>query len=204
MTPISEEAKMKKFVGMMMIMALALVAPMAFAEEGEKDTKEDKKELSKQEERDEINTVADEALAEVLEDAPKANDLFASAQGWAVFDNLKVTFIVSGGGGTGVAIDKASGKRTYMKMGTGGLSFGIGAQKYQVIMFFDTSERLEKFIKEGWKAETGANAAAGSAGANVGTAFIDGIAVYQITESGLMASADISGTKYSIHKKLND
>ena len=55
----------------------------------------------------------------------------------------------------------------------------------------------------GWKAETGANAAAGTAGANVGTQFIDGIAVYQITESGLMASADISGTKYWKHKKLN-
>ena len=201
MTPITEDVKMKKLVGMMLVLALALVAPMAYAEE---DEKSDKKEASKQEERDEINQVADEALAEVLKDAPKANDLFAQAEGWAVFDNLKVTFIVSGGGGTGVAVDKASSKRTYMKMGTGGLSFGIGAQKYQVIMFFDTSERLEKFIKEGWKAETAANAAAGSAGANVGTAFIDGIAVYQITEAGLMASADISGTKYSIHKKLND
>jgi lipid-binding SYLF domain-containing protein len=195
---------MKKLVGMMMVLALALAAPVTFAEEDEKPTKEEKKTASKQEERDEINEVADEALAAVLKDAPKANDLFENAGGWAVFDNLRVTFIITGGGGSGVAVDKASGKRTYMKMGTGGIAFGLGAQKYQVIMFFDTAERLKNFIEKGWKAETGANAAAGTAGANVATAFIDGIAVYQITEAGLMASADVAGTKYMYDKKLNE
>jgi lipid-binding SYLF domain-containing protein len=192
---------MKKLFGSILVLALVLGAPLALAEEGEEVSK---KEANKEEERAEINKVADEALAEVLKDATKAQALFEKAQGWAVFDNLRVTFIVSGGGGTGVAIDKKSGKRTYMKMGTGGLSFGIGAQKYQVIMFFESQERLNNFIEKGWKAETGASASAGDKGANVATGFIDGIAVYQITEKGLMASADISGTKYSLHKSLND
>ena len=105
---------------------------------------------------------------------------------------------------TDVAVNKATEKRTYMKMGTGGLALGIGAQKYQVIMLFETAEVLDRFITHGWKAEAGATAAAGQKGANVAAEFIDGIAIYQITESGLMASADISGTKYSIHKKLNE
>lgn len=198
---------MKKMFGLVLLTALALGAPVALAEEGEKaaeSAEKSNKEAGKEEKRAEINKVADEALAVVLKDAPKAQELFEQAAGWAVFDNLRVTFIVSGGGGTGVAVDKASGKRTYMKMGTGGLSLGIGAQKYQVILFFDSADRLNSFIEQGWKAETGANAAAGTKGANIGTQFINGIAVYQITESGLMASADISGTKYSINKKLND
>ena len=94
--------------------------------------------------------------------------------------------------------------------GFGGPAFafkmgGVGPEEVAYdLMLFESEERLNNFIEKGWKAETGANAAAGTAGANVGTAFIDGIAVYQITESGLMASADISGTKYSKHKKLND
>jgi lipid-binding SYLF domain-containing protein len=117
---------------------------------------------------------------------------------------MRITFIVSGGGGSGVAVNKASGKRVYMKMGTGGLSFGIGAQKYQVIMFFDTEERLNAFMEKGWKAEGGADASAGTEGAAVGTGFVNGIAIYKITEKGLMASADISGTKYSRNKKLNE
>ncbi len=192
---------MKKLFGSILVLALVLGAPLALAEEG---AEVSKKEADREEKRAEINKVADEALAEVLKDAPKAQATFDKAQGWAVFDNLRVTFIVSGGGGSGVAVDKTSGSRTYMKMGTGGLSFGIGAQKYQVIMFFESRERLNDFIEKGWKAETGAGASAGDKGVNVATGFIDGIAVYQITEKGLMASADISGTKYSLHKSLND
>ncbi|TDI32077.1 MAG: hypothetical protein E2P03_07065, partial [Acidobacteria bacterium] len=162
------------------------------------------KEASADEKRAEMDKVAKEALAEVLEKSDKAKELYEKAAGWAVFDNLRITFILSGGGGTGVAVNKASGKRTYMKMGTGGLSFGIGAQKYQVIMLFESEERLTNFIEKGWKAETGADASAGTKGVAVGTTFINGIAVYKITEKGLMASADISGTKYSLNKKLNE
>ena len=37
---------------------------------------------------------------------------------------------------------------------------------------------------------------AGTAGASAGTTFKNGMAVYQITEAGLMLQADIAGTKY--------
>ena len=191
---------MKRLLSLMFATALVLTAPVALA----KEEKEDKKKANREEKRAAIDKVAQEALDEILEKAEKAKDLYANAHGWAVFDNLRVTFIFSGGGGSGVAVNKSTEERTYMKMGTGGISLGIGAQKYQVIMFFQTEEVLTNFIEKGWKAETSANAAAGSAGANVGTTFINGIAVYQITESGLMASADISGTKYWVDKDLNE
>jgi lipid-binding SYLF domain-containing protein len=184
----------------MFAVALVFTAPMALADE----EKEAKKKAERDEQRAEIDKVAQEALDEILEKSENGKDLYGNSQGWAVFDNMRITFIFTGGGGSGVAVNKGTGKRTYMKMGTGGLSLGIGAQKYQVIMFFETEEVFTNFIEKGWKAETGANAAAGSAGANVGTTFINGIAVYQITESGLMASADISGTKYKVDKDLNE
>ena len=116
---------------------------------------------------------------------------------------MQITFIFTGGGGKGVAVAKSSGARTYMKMGTGGVSFGIGAQKLQVVMLFETKEVFTAFIEKGWKAETGAEAAAGTAGASAATQFVNGMALYQITEAGLMASADLSGTKYSVDKDLN-
>lgn len=191
---------MKRMLSLMFATALVLTVPVALADE----RNEDKKKPSKEEKRAEINKVAQEALDEVLEKAERSKDLFGKAYGWAVFDNLRVTFIFTGGGGSGVAVNKSTGDRTYMKMGTGGLALGIGAQKYQVIMFFENEEVFTNFIEKGWKAETGANAAAGTAGANAGTTFINGIAVFQITESGLMASADISGTKYKVDKDLNE
>lgn len=192
---------LRKVLTAVLVVGVLVAAPAVFAAEEGKQS--DKKNQSNAEKRAEIDKVAKEALDEVLAKSKNAPELFKKAYGYAVFDNMRITFIFTGGGGSGVAVDKATGKRTYMKMGTGGVSFGIGAQKYQVILFFETKEAFTNFIEKGWKAESGANAAAGSAGANVGTAFVNGIAVYQITESGLMASADVSGTKYSIDKKLN-
>ena len=181
----------------LLVLGALVAAPAVFAAD------ESKKEESNAEKRAEIDKAAKDALEEVLAKSKSAPDLYKKAYGYAVFDNMRVTFLVTGGGGSGVAVDKGTGKRTYMKMGTGGLALGIGAQKYQVVMFFETKEAFTGFIEKGWKAESGANAAAGTAGANAGTAFQNGIAVYQITEKGLMASADISGTKYSVDKKLN-
>ncbi len=165
---------------------------------------DDDKDDSPAAKRAEIDTIAKETLDDLFAKSEKAKDLSKKAYGWAVFDNTRVTFIFTGGGGAGVAVEKPSGKRTYMKMGSGGLAFGIGAQKYQVVFLFETKDVFTNFVEKGWKAEAGANAAAGTKGANVGTQFINGIATYQITESGLMASADISGTKYSKYKKLNE
>ena len=52
-------------------------------------------------------------------------------------------------------------------------------------------------------ADTQAGAAAGTKGAAVSTTFHDGMAVFMRTKKGLMASADVSGTKYW-KSKLND
>ena len=50
----------------------------------------------------------------------------------------------------------------------------------------------------------GAHAEADTAGTvNNNVSFHNGLAVFQMTESGLVASADISGTKYWKNKKLN-
>ena len=44
--------------------------------------------------------------------------------------------------------------------------------------------------------------AAGKEGVAVQSSFFDGVAFYQITEKGLMAHADISGTKFWVNEEL--
>jgi len=188
---------MKKTLSVLIAMLIALSLSGVWAGEEEKES-------SEQEKRDGIDAVAKEAMAELLEGSSKAKALYDKSVGYAVFDNLKIQFIVAGGGGVGVAVDKASGERTYMKMGTGGIGLGLGGKKYQVIFLFQTEKTLDSFINKGWKADSSAGAAAGTASAEVETQFQNGIAYYQITEAGLIASADIAGTKYWKHKKLND
>jgi len=120
-----------------------------------------------------------------------------------VFDNLKIAIGISGGGGTGVAVVKDGSERTYMKMGTGGVGLGLGGQKYQVVFLFQTEAVFRSFVDKGWKAETGTQAAAGKAGVSAETTFHNGLAIYKMNDAGLMASADVSGTKYWKNDKLN-
>jgi len=180
----------------LMVLFLAAPAP-CLAGKSAKELKEDAK-------RAEIDETAEAALQTVLKSSKKAAELFEKSYGWAVFDNFKLAFGISGGGGNGVAVDKSSGKRIYMKMGTVGVGFGLGGQKYQVVFFFQDSRTFNSFVDKGWKAEAGAEAVAGEDGANAKTSFTNGIAVFQVTEKGLMARADISGTKYWKNDKLND
>jgi lipid-binding SYLF domain-containing protein len=167
-----------------MIAALALPSTTLFAEE-------------------EWKTLKQEAKAMKIEDNAKAKSLYEKAYGWAVFDNLKLAFGFSGGGGNGVAEVKETGKKTYMKMGTAGVGIGIGVNKYQVIFLFQDSKTFDNFVNKGWQADAGATAAAGEHAAEVKTDFVNGMAIYQITEKGLIANADIAGTKYWKNKKLN-
>ena len=151
-----------------------------------------------------IDETAEEALLTLFAENSKTRELYLRSYGWAVFDNLKLAFGVSGGGGNGVAVAREIGEATYMKMGTVGVGVGLGIKKYQVVFFMQDSQTFDQFVDKGWQADAGAGAVAGKAGVEVMTDFVNGLAVYQLTEKGLMANADIAGTKYWKNKKLND
>lgn len=177
---------MKPAFRALFVLALLIAAPQLLAESDEK----------KGNKREKIDARSSEILEQVLGESANAKELFGKAIGYAVFDNTKVALGLSGGGGSGVAVDTASGKRTYMKMGTGGVGLGIGVKTYQVIMFFEKEKVFRNFVDNGWQADAEAGAAAGTAGAAAKTTFHNGMAVFVRTKKGLMASADISGTKY--------
>ena len=159
--------------------------------------------LDKQAKQTKIYETAKESLDEVFKGNKSAKELYNNSYGWAAFDNLKIAWGFSGGGGNGVAVNKKSGARTYMKVGTVGVGLGLGAQKYQVVFLFQDEKTFRNFVDKGWQADATAQAAAGTAGVGGQTGFVNGIAIYQITDKGLMASADIAGTKYWKNKKLN-
>ena len=178
------------------IAALALPATSVFAEEDWKSMKQEAKAMK-------IKESAKASLNELFADNPKAKELYAKSYGWAAFSNLKLALGFSGGGGNGVAVVKETGEKTFMKMGTAGVGLGLGVNKYDVIFLFQDSKTFNKFVEKGWQADAGATAAAGKAAADVKTNFVNGLAIYQITEKGLMANADIAGTKYWKNDKLN-
>ena len=161
------------------------------------------KSLKRESKRMKIDETAEGALNTLFASNPKAENLFEMSYGWAVFDNLKLAFGFSGGGGNGVAKVRVTGEKTYMKMGSAGIGIGLGVNKYQVVFLFQDSRTFDSFVETGWQADATASAVAGQSGAEAKTDFSNGMAIYQITDKGLMAHADIAGTKYWKNKKLN-
>ena len=90
-----------------------------------------------------------------------------------------------------------------MKMATGGVNVGLGGQFFQLVFLFETQAKFRKFVDEGFEAGTQASAVAGTKSEELGVRFVDGVAVFQLTEKGLMVSADLTGTKYWKDGDLN-
>ena len=155
------------------------------------------------ERRQEIDGNASQVLEDLFGHRGNARELYDQAVGYAVFSATKAGFIVSGGRGTGVVVNKQSGARTYMRLITGGVGLGIGAQNYDLILLFQTNSRLQEFLDGSWDASATAQASAGTDGVGVASTFIDGLAVYQLTDTGLMAWADVSGTRFRVIPELN-
>ena len=140
-------------------------------------------------------------LDELMNSQSAVRDLYGRAVGYAVFTVTKGGFIVSGGGGNGVAVDKSTGSAR-----TCGWARRHRARYRRatlcLVMLFETEDRLDKFVAGGWDSRATAEAAAGKEGIAVQSSFFDGVAFYQITEKGLMAHADVSGTKFWVNDEL--
>jgi lipid-binding SYLF domain-containing protein len=190
---------MTKRLSIAVCVLLALTSVAALGES----SKEQDKAQKIRDRRRAIDAMAVDSMTRLFKESERAGALYDDAVAYAVFDNFKVAFLVSGGGGIGVAVDKATNQRTYMKMGTGGIGLGIGGQSYLVVFLFEDPDTFQRFLDKGWQADASANAVAGTKGKNAGASFSNGLAVFQMTHKGLMAQADISGTKYWKHKKLN-
>ncbi len=153
--------------------------------------------------RSQIDATAGAALDQLLKNNPNAKDLYEKSYGWAAFDNLKLGFFFSGGGGKGVAVNKGTNQRTYMDMGSAGFGLAFGGKKYEVVFLFQTKAAFDAFVNKGWEAQGSASGTAGNAQAGAQTGFVNGMAIYQIASTGLMANVDLTGSKYFKSKDLN-
>lgn len=148
-----------------------------------------------------------QVLADLYKLNPDARAQIAASPGYAVFSNADVSLLfASVGGGYGVVENKRLKKSVYMKMGEAGVGLGLGAKDFRAVFIFKTQESLDAFIDNGWEFGGHADAAAKAAdkGAAVGgEAMLNGMIVYQMTESGLALQATLKGTKYWKDANLN-
>ncbi len=162
---------------------------------------DDKTSLSQQ--KHEIDVNAEKALSRLFQLSIEAKVLYEKSAGYAVFDSREFAFLIKTGFGSGVAVNKVTRSRTYMKMASAGLNVGGGVKYVKVIFIFPTEQTLNHFISNGWNAEGDASAVGGDDSAQLGITLADGTKVYELVETGIMLKMSISGTKYWPDSDLN-
>jgi len=190
-------------IGTIAMVAASLVAASLPAQEASQKSEAEWNAQKVEAKRSQIDATAGAALDKLLKENANAKELYDKAYGWAAFDNLKLGFFFSGGGGKGVAVDKKTNKRTYMDMGSVGFGLAFGGKKYDVVFLFQTKAAFDAFVEKGWEAQGSASGTAGKAQGGAQTGFVNGMAIYQISSTGLMANVDLTGSKYFKSKDLN-
>lgn len=160
-----------------------------------------------QEKRQAVLKMKNEVLSDLYRINPYAKQVIAKSPGYAVFSNANVNLIfASVSGGQGVVKNRRTGRHTYMNMGEVGVGFGLGVKDFRAVFVFHDHATLNKFVESGWEFGGHADAAAkanNKGGAVGGELLVDGITIYQITESGLALQATVKGTKYWKDSELN-
>jgi len=164
---------------------------------------QDKQQQKMEKQKTEMHRRADEALQKLFKEVPGSKQLYDKAAGYAVISVTKAGFFVSGSGGSGVAVDKATKHTTYMKMGAAGAGLSFGAEKFDMVFLFQTKDRLKEFVSGGWDSAAAAKATAGKDSAGAASDFFEDQIIYTLSDKGLMASADVSGTKFWADEELN-
>ncbi len=156
-----------------------------------------------EESRNKIDAMAAKTLKRLFAERKGAKELYDKSHGYAVFDTRKFSVLITTGFGGGVAVERESAKRTYMKMATGGVNVGLGGQFYQLVFLFENKAKFDNFVNDGFEAGASAGAVAGKESEELVVRYSNGVAVFQLTEKGLLLAADLTGTRYWKNSDLN-
>ena len=160
------------------------------------------------EKRQYISELHDDVINDMVAKYPAVKKKVNESPGYGVFSNVTINVILlSAGNGYGVIVDNATGNKTYMKMGLGGVGPGLGVKDFRQLIIFNTKEAMDSFVNKGWEfgGHADATAKAGDKGGAVNSAgdITSGMEIYQVTESGLALQATVSAAKYWKDDELN-
>lgn len=154
---------------------------------------------SKEEKLAYFESLEKETLARLVKEHPKTEEELAEAVGYAVIEKKVVKVpMVGAGGGAAVVVERANGKRSYLRVPQLQFGLGWGGRAERVILIFQDAEKLRDLADGTWNAGVEAEAAAkagdiGSAGGGgTGDLMKKGFTTYVLTDAGVSATATIA------------
>jgi lipid-binding SYLF domain-containing protein len=144
---------------------------------------------------------ADEAIAVMKAKDPSIQRFFEKSYGYAVLPKVfKGAFIVGGAHGGGEVFEK--GKMVgFCNMSQASLGFSFGGEFFREIIFFRDKEDLDAFKSEEYTFSAQVTGVALSAGAAAKADYKAGMAVFIMTDTGLMVDASLGGQKFNYEAK---
>lgn len=157
--------------------------------------------------RDALREMREQTLDQLYKEDPKAKTLIRKAAGYGVFGVTGVQILfVGGSGGRGIVRDNLTGRDTYVRMGAVSGGLGIGFKDTRTVLIFRKRDVLKQFLDKGWTFGGEAEATAkveGKGGTTGALETPEGITIYQLGTTGLMAKGTVQGTKYWKDDELN-
>jgi len=124
-------------------------------------------------------------------------NFFHNSAGYAVFPRVgKAGFILGGEHGNGIVFEKGKpiGEAALTEINVGPQ---VGGEAFYEILFFETAEALANFKEGHFEISAKANAVAAAEGAALNAKYREGVLVFTMPRSGLMAQVAIGGQKFS-------
>ncbi len=155
----------------------------------------------------EIRKVTSGSLEKFYKADPTLEGKVAKAPGYGVFTTYGLSFLVGGAGGKGLVHNAKTGKDTFMDMAQASAGVQIGISESEILIVFESSDAMTKFVNSGWEFGAGGGAQAGARGKSMGAGggqnVIADAQYYTLTKNGLQAGGAVAGTKFWKDKELN-
>ena len=146
-----------------------------------------------------FNSLEQDTLARLIKERPQAKQELAESVGYLVAEQkvLKVPMF-GAGGGAGVVVEKATGKRSYLRIPELQFGAGWGGRAEKIVLVFQDIDKLRDLAEGKWHAGIEAEAAAkagdvGVAGSGSTTDLMKkGYSTYVLTDAGVSATATVA------------
>jgi len=152
--------------------------------------------------RAELDLMAAETIATLVEQQPELQQIIDSAEGYAVADfKLAKIPVVGAGSGKGVLVDNQRNETRYLKISRLDLGGGLGGRSYKALLVLPEREQLDDFREGKRLYSAGAELSAGSSNVE-GVAGTAGYQTYVLSEGGASATATARRINISIDTQL--
>lgn len=150
-----------------------------------------------------LKSEAQAAMDKMYQRDPELRDLVDRSHGYAIFPSVGKGGLIAGAASGRGEVYEQGRFIGYATLNAASVGAQIGGQEFSELIVFQNEDALRRFRNNELSFEANASAVALKAGAAVATNFENGVAVFTLPQSGLMADASVGGQQFTFQPESN-